>query len=250
MIDTEEAHLVWRTGSLPTYAFPGADVALDSEDERALAGFVRVPWDRVDAWYEEEERVFVHPRDPFHRVDTFLTSRRVRVEGLDGARVARAEANLVNTSWYPVAVPQESTVGEVAGRVEQRDHLRNLVGHDEGMHLTRHLERVAPIDRGPVMLEVVPATAQDQGVNGPGVTMTGEDARSAHACRTVVRRHRHRQRRPLDSTVSSDSLLCQLSGVSTITPPALFMLTLCDRSAGRCPGGWCHPRRSRGSCAP
>lgn len=23
MIDTEEAHLVWRTGSLPTYAFPG-----------------------------------------------------------------------------------------------------------------------------------------------------------------------------------------------------------------------------------
>jgi hypothetical protein len=22
MIDTEEAHLVWRTGSLPTYAFP------------------------------------------------------------------------------------------------------------------------------------------------------------------------------------------------------------------------------------
>lgn len=85
MIDTEEAHLVWRTGSLPTYAFPGADVALDSEDEPALAGFVRVPWDRVDAWYEEEERVFVHPRDPFHRVDTFLTSRRVRVEGLDGA---------------------------------------------------------------------------------------------------------------------------------------------------------------------
>ncbi len=33
MIDTEEAHLVWRTGSLPTYTFPGADVALDSADE-------------------------------------------------------------------------------------------------------------------------------------------------------------------------------------------------------------------------
>lgn len=78
-IDTDEAHLVWSTGSLPHYAFPAGDVDLAAEPETLLEGYVTVPWDAVDAWYEEDERVFVHPRDPFHRIDTFQTSRRVRV---------------------------------------------------------------------------------------------------------------------------------------------------------------------------
>lgn len=33
----------------------------------------------MDAWFEEDERVEVHPRDPYHRIDTFSTSRRIRV---------------------------------------------------------------------------------------------------------------------------------------------------------------------------
>jgi uncharacterized protein (DUF427 family) len=78
-IDTEDAHLVWETGALPHYAFPAGAVRLDADPEPALDGYVRVAWDAVDAWYEEDERVFVHPRDPFHRIDTFQTSRRVRV---------------------------------------------------------------------------------------------------------------------------------------------------------------------------
>ncbi|MDQ3966496.1 MAG: DUF427 domain-containing protein, partial [Actinomycetota bacterium] len=32
-----------------------------------------------DAWYEEDEEVFVHPRDPYHRVDILDSSRHVRV---------------------------------------------------------------------------------------------------------------------------------------------------------------------------
>jgi len=140
MIDTEEAHLVWRTGSLPTYAFPGADVALDSEDEPALAGFVRVPWDRVDAWYEEEERVFVHPRDPFHRVDTFLTSRRVRVEGLDGAIAestrtkALHETGLPPRYYFPRAdvrldlLEQSSTVTECPYKGTATHYRLNIAG--------------------------------------------------------------------------------------------------------------------------
>ena len=36
-------------------------------------------WDRVDHWYEEDEEVFVHPRDPHKRVDTVPSSRPVRV---------------------------------------------------------------------------------------------------------------------------------------------------------------------------
>jgi len=45
-------------------------------DIRGLAAFY---WDRADAWFEEDEEVFVHPRDPYHRVDVLESSRHVRV---------------------------------------------------------------------------------------------------------------------------------------------------------------------------
>ncbi len=44
-----------------------------------LAGHVAFSWDAVDAWFEEDEQVFVHPRDPFHRIDVLASSRHVRV---------------------------------------------------------------------------------------------------------------------------------------------------------------------------
>ena len=66
----------------PTYAFPAADVdGVDAgRPEPEAPGHVRVPWDAVDAWYEEDEQVFGHPRNPYHRVDCVRTSRRLRVE--------------------------------------------------------------------------------------------------------------------------------------------------------------------------
>lgn len=45
-----------------------------------LAGYVILDHDGFDAWYEEDEPVFGHPRDPFHRVDMRRSSRHVRVE--------------------------------------------------------------------------------------------------------------------------------------------------------------------------
>ena len=41
----------------------------------------------MDAWFEEDEEVFVHPRDPHHRVDVLRSSRHVRVR-IDGELVA------------------------------------------------------------------------------------------------------------------------------------------------------------------
>lgn len=34
-----------------------------------LSGLLAVSFDRLDAWFEEDEQVIGHPRDPFHRVD-------------------------------------------------------------------------------------------------------------------------------------------------------------------------------------
>jgi uncharacterized protein (DUF427 family) len=44
-------------------------------------------WDRVDHWYEEDEEIFVHPRDPHKRIDIVPSSRAVKVV-LGGKTVA------------------------------------------------------------------------------------------------------------------------------------------------------------------
>ncbi|MGZ4199908.1 MAG: DUF427 domain-containing protein [Thermoleophilia bacterium] len=54
------------------------------EEMRDHIAFV---WDKMDAWYEEDEEVFFHPRHPNQRVDAIQSSRHVRVE-IDGHVVA------------------------------------------------------------------------------------------------------------------------------------------------------------------
>lgn len=53
----------------------------------ALGEYVIVDFGAFDEWYEEDERNFAHPRDPFHRVEIVHSSRSVRVE-LDGELLA------------------------------------------------------------------------------------------------------------------------------------------------------------------
>src|SRR5262249_9212188 len=55
------------------------------------AGTVRFDWDALDAWYEEDEQIFVHPRSPYSRADALRSSRQVRVE-LDGVILAESSA--------------------------------------------------------------------------------------------------------------------------------------------------------------
>jgi uncharacterized protein (DUF427 family) len=45
-----------------------------------IAGHVAFYWNRIDAWFEEDDEVYVHPRDPYHRVDVLQSSRDVRAE--------------------------------------------------------------------------------------------------------------------------------------------------------------------------
>jgi uncharacterized protein (DUF427 family) len=52
-----------------------------------LRDAIRLDWDAMDAWFEEDEQVFTHPRDPYTRVDILPSSRHVRVE-VDGVTVA------------------------------------------------------------------------------------------------------------------------------------------------------------------
>jgi uncharacterized protein (DUF427 family) len=63
-------------------------------DSGELAGTVRLEWGALDAWFEEDEQVFVHPRNPYARVDALRSSRHVRIE-LDGAVLADSSATVM-----------------------------------------------------------------------------------------------------------------------------------------------------------
>jgi uncharacterized protein (DUF427 family) len=57
----------------------------------AIKEHLAFEWNLMDAWYEEEEEIFVHPRDPYKRVDVLQSSRHVRVviEGVVAADTRR-----------------------------------------------------------------------------------------------------------------------------------------------------------------
>ena len=122
--DTTHALLVWEVPYYPAYYLPVADVRMDllvltdtvthspsRGDARhftvkvdgverkdaawqytdspfeELRDAIRFDWAAMDAWFEEDEEVIVHPRSPYTRVDILSTSRRVQVE-LDGVLLA------------------------------------------------------------------------------------------------------------------------------------------------------------------
>jgi uncharacterized protein (DUF427 family) len=124
--DTSRPTLVWEVPYYPTYYFPLADVrtellepdggvahspsrgdgrtftvraggrtapraALRYEDSpiEELRDLVRLDWHAMDAWFEEDEQVFTHARDPYTRIDILASSRHVRVE-VDGTTVAES----------------------------------------------------------------------------------------------------------------------------------------------------------------
>jgi uncharacterized protein (DUF427 family) len=125
VFDTTAARLVWEQPYYPTYYVPhddvraelresgetmirdglgkgrvldlhldgrvvaGAAVAYDDGTVPELRDLVRPKWSAMDEWLEEDEPVYVHPRDPYKRVDILPSSRHVRVV-VDGVTVAES----------------------------------------------------------------------------------------------------------------------------------------------------------------
>jgi uncharacterized protein (DUF427 family) len=66
---------------------PGAAIRYERSPFEELREAIRLDWDAMDAWFEEDEQVFTHPRDPYTRIDILPSSRHVRVE-VDGVTIA------------------------------------------------------------------------------------------------------------------------------------------------------------------
>jgi uncharacterized protein (DUF427 family) len=68
---------------------PGAVRVFGDQAIEGVAGTARFDWAALDAWYEEDEQVFVHPRNPYVRVDALRSHRNVRVS-LEGVTLAES----------------------------------------------------------------------------------------------------------------------------------------------------------------
>ena len=95
VLDEERTHQLSR-GKVATLGLRVGDTVRSSVGRRylesvvpGLVGTVRFDWEALDAWYEEDEPVFVHPRNPYVRVDALRSSRHVRVER-DGILLAES----------------------------------------------------------------------------------------------------------------------------------------------------------------
>jgi uncharacterized protein (DUF427 family) len=80
----------------------GAAVRYEDSPIEELRDLIRFEWGAMDAWFEEDEEVFTHPRNPYTRVDILPSSRHVRVE-VDGVTVAEsASPRLLFETGLPV----------------------------------------------------------------------------------------------------------------------------------------------------
>jgi len=117
--DSQHVLLVMEPNRLPVYYFPMQDVRMDmlrpsdysngalgarsavarwtlqyanrtvdnvgwshvhpDDAHAALKDYIAFYWSKLDAWYEEDVEVFVHPRDPYSRVDVLPSSRHIKV---------------------------------------------------------------------------------------------------------------------------------------------------------------------------
>lgn len=69
---------------------PAAALRYDSSPIEELRDAVRIAWDSMDAWFEEDQQVYTHARDPYTRVDVLAGSRHVQVI-LQGQTIADSD---------------------------------------------------------------------------------------------------------------------------------------------------------------
>jgi uncharacterized protein (DUF427 family) len=86
-----------------------------------LAGYVVLDFDGFDAWYDEDEPVIAHPRDPFHAMEILPTSRVVRVE-VDGDVLA--ESRRARLLFEGTLLPVRAYIPRADVRAELRPSAR------------------------------------------------------------------------------------------------------------------------------
>ncbi|MBI1775981.1 MAG: DUF427 domain-containing protein [Proteobacteria bacterium] len=159
--DTTRALMLWETEHLPVYYFPLADIRMDLMTATGhasqcpykgtaryytvaaggkaienimwqypdpipgcppIADYGSFYWTKADHWYEEDEEVFVHARDPYRRIDCLASSRQVQiyVRGVlvaDSSRAVFLYETGLPTRFY---LPPEDVRADILAASEHR----------------------------------------------------------------------------------------------------------------------------------
>ncbi len=85
-----------------SYAEPAPECA-------EIQGYFAFQWPQMSAWYEEDEEVFVHARDPYKRIDVLQSSRHVQVFAAGEKVAATQRPSLLFETGHPVRyyIPRE-----------------------------------------------------------------------------------------------------------------------------------------------
>ena len=101
------------------------------EGAEPIKGMIAFYWDRMDQWFEEDEEVFVHPRDPYHRVDVIPTSRHIKIS-LDGEVLAESDAGDGAVRVEPADALVPAARGRVRrARADRHRHPLPVQGHGQ-----------------------------------------------------------------------------------------------------------------------
>lgn len=87
-----EIHAVTGDGVVPAF------LPIDDDD---IAGYVLLDFAGFDTWLEEDDEIYSHPHDPFHRIDVRSTSRVVRLEHEGRVIAESSEARMLFETSLP-----------------------------------------------------------------------------------------------------------------------------------------------------
>ncbi|KAI4148257.1 MAG: hypothetical protein L6R39_002843 [Caloplaca ligustica] len=154
VLDTNAARHVWEHEYYPQYYIPSSALtggrvektkAVDGDqaaflgklvtgnastdrvlvfEKGALAGLTRLEFGAMDSWFEEDTPIYVHPKDPYKRIDILPSTRRIVVK-VNGVVVAESTMNMF---LFETGLRPRYYMPKTAGRAEYYN--LNVNGHE------------------------------------------------------------------------------------------------------------------------
>jgi uncharacterized protein (DUF427 family) len=136
VLDSRRGLLLWETGRFPEHYYPLDDLRQDLlvpsakerdarqhwsvqvgqrfvdgcvtasprglDGEEFLPGYVTIDFGAMDRWFEEDDPVYGHPRDPYHRVDVRSSTRHVVIRHAGSVIAESSRPKLLFETGNPI----------------------------------------------------------------------------------------------------------------------------------------------------
>ncbi|KAI4275604.1 MAG: hypothetical protein LQ337_003116 [Flavoplaca oasis] len=191
LVDSTSAYHVWEHDYYPYYYFPTSELKVDYVKREPigdndavsfamykgptkstntalmftkgeLKGLTRFDFDEMDAWFEEDQPIYQHPKDPYKRIDILPSTRKITIKVQDVV-VADSSMNMflfetmlrpryympqTAVDWQYVKPSQKTTVCPYKGVAEYYDLVVNGNEIKDAVWWYRHPTRESALIEG------------------------------------------------------------------------------------------------------